>query len=80
MAEKGEQVREDQIEEATRSPSDIHDKDKIPVVLIEATENAHHIHMGWRSWVVIFMTSFASVALAHTARINRSVIGGLYKI
>ncbi|OCL11760.1 MFS general substrate transporter, partial [Glonium stellatum] len=31
----------------------------MPVVVFEAKQNAHHINLRWRSWVVIFITSFA---------------------
>ena len=57
MEPKHEKQLDDETIEA--DPNSSHPPDGVPIVLAEATADAHHVHLGWRSWTVIFVTCIA---------------------
>ncbi|KAF2474092.1 MFS general substrate transporter [Lindgomyces ingoldianus] len=63
MEGKPEQVRIENTIEPVETPSSPYLSQKdVPLVLKQAHENNFHIHLGWRSWLIIFLTCFCLMA------------------
>lgn len=61
----------------TRASSDVHHHGKQPAIVPieeEALEDAEHIHLSWRSWLVVFITCFAIMAQVFVVVAAGSVI------
>lgn len=57
--------------------SDVHHEGKQPAIVPieeEALEDAEHIHLSWRSWLVVFITCFAIMAQVFVVVAAGSVI------
>jgi hypothetical protein len=38
-----------------------HDEQRPPIVKVNSYLDDEHVNLGWRSWMVVFVTCFASV-------------------
>ena len=64
------------IQDPRRASEDVHPRGAINAVPIEleAMEDAQHISLSWRSWLVVFMTCFAIMAQVFVVTAAGSVV------
>ncbi|ORY16078.1 major facilitator superfamily domain-containing protein [Clohesyomyces aquaticus] len=64
MDDKSEQTRIENIIEPveTANTDPLPAKKDVPLVVQQAHENSFHVHLGWRSWFIIFLTCFCLMA------------------
>jgi hypothetical protein len=77
MEEKREEVQHiDAVEAAHQRNS--HEAHVIPLQR-EAMEDARHVDLSWRSWIVVFFCCFAYVRPYHTAGICTHVVSASWR-
>lgn len=67
----------DSANQISQAPTIEHQEKRPPVVKTDSYLDDEHVNLGWRSWMVVFVTCFASVLTQYLSNMDTNCTGAI---